>query len=72
MEFPKFIDAPLVEIGQKLPFFDEYMVGVDYMSSPLDNRARVELSVLAKFLPRTVDLEVQKSFWNGVGVFVNH
>ena len=72
MEFPYFKDAPLVEIGQKLPFYDEFMAGSDYMSSSSDNRARVQLSVLAKFLPTYGDLEVLKSFWSNVGVIVNH
>ena len=72
MELPKFIDAPLVEIGKKLPFYDEYMAGADYMSSSSGNRARVQLSVLAKFLPFNGDIELLKSFWGDVGVIVNH
>ena len=71
-ELPHFISAPLVEIGQKLPFYDEYMAGTDYMSSSSDNRARIQLSVLAKFLPTHGDLEVLKAFWSDVGVIVNH
>ena len=71
-ELPLFINAPLVEIGQKLPFYDEYMAGTDYMSSSSSNRARVQLSVLAKFLPSSGDIEVLKSFWSDVGVIVNH
>ena len=72
LELPEFIDAELVEIGQKLPFYDEYMAGMDYMSSSSDNRARVQLSILAKFLPNNGDLEVLKSFWSDIGVVVNH
>ena len=71
-ELPLFINAPLVEIGQKLPFYDEYMAGTDYMSSSSSNRARVQLSVLAKILPSSGDIEVLKSFWSDVGVIVNH
>ena len=29
LELPKFIKAELVEIGQKLPFYDEYLSGMD-------------------------------------------
>ena len=71
-ELPHFISAPLVEIGQKLPLYDEYMAGTDYMSSSSDNRARIQLSVLAKFLPTHGDLDVLKAFWSDVGVIVNH
>ena len=72
LELLYFKDAPLVEIGQKLPFYDEFMAGTGYMSSSSENRARVQLSVVAKFLPTHGDLEVLKSFWSDVGVIVNH
>ena len=48
------------------------MSGTDYMASSSDNRARIQLSVLARFLPHYGDLEVLKAFWNDVGVIVNH
>ena len=69
MELPKVIDASLVEIGQKLPFYNEYIAAANHMSSSSDNRARVQLSVIAKFLPNNGDLKVLKSFWNDA---VNH
>ena len=72
MELPNFINSPLVEIGKKLPFYDEYMAGADYMSSSSGNRARVQLSVLAKFLPSNGDIKLLKSFWSDMGVIVNH
>ena len=72
MELPKFIGAQLVENGQKLPFYYEYMTGMDYMSSSSDYRAKIQLSILAKFLPRSGDLELLRFFWNDVGVVVNH
>ena len=72
LELPFFKNAQLVEIGQKLPFYDEYMAGQDYMFSSSNSRARVHLSVLAKFLPSNGDLEVLKLFWSDVGVIVNH
>ena len=46
LELPKFKHAELVEIGQKLSFYDEYMSGADYMASSSDNRARIQPSVL--------------------------
>ena len=48
------------------------MAGMDHMSSSSDDRARVQLSVLAKVFPSNGDLEVLKSFWSDVGVIVNH
>ena len=72
LELPKFRHEVLVEIGQKLPFYEEYMSGTDYMASSSDNRARIQLSVLGRFLTHYGDLEVLKAFWNDVGVIVNH
>ena len=71
LELPNFIHVELVEIGQKLPYYDEY-VCMDYMASASENRARVQLSVLGQFLPFYSDFEVLKTFWNDVGVIVNH
>ena len=72
LELPHFIGAQSVEIGQKLPFYDEYMAGMDHMSSSSDERAKVQLSILSKVLPRSGDLELLRSFWSDVGVVVNH
>ena len=33
LELPKFRHVGLVEVGQKLPFYEEYMSGTDYMAS---------------------------------------
>ena len=67
LELPLFMDAELVEIRQKHPFYDKFMAGMDHMSSSSDR-----LSVLAKVFPSNGDLEVLKSFWSDVGVIVNH
>ena len=71
LELPNFIDAELVEIGSKLPFYDEYISGMDYMALSSKNRARVQLSVLGRFLPTYGDIEVLKRFWSDVGVIIN-
>ena len=72
LELPKFRHVGLVEIGQKLPFYEKYMSGTDHMASSSDNRARIQLSVLERFLPHYGHLEVLKAFCNDVGVIVNH
>ena len=50
LELPKFIDVPLVDIGEKLPFNEDYLRGTDYMTSSSENRARVQVSVLGHYL----------------------
>ena len=72
LEYRKFKDAQLVDIGEKLPFYDEFMAGADFMSSSSDNRARIHISVLCRFLPHHGDLDIFRNFWTDVGVVVNH
>ena len=72
LEYPKFKGAPLVDIGKKLPFYEEYMAGTDYMASSSDNRAKIQISVLCRFLVHYGDIDVLKGFWSDVGVIVNH
>ena len=72
LELPKFRDAELIDIGEKLPFYDEYMAGADHMSSSSENRARVQISVLGRFLPSYGDIDVLCNFWRDNGVVVNH
>ena len=42
------------------------------MSSSSENRARVQISVLGRFLPSYGDIDVLGSFWRDIGVVVNH
>ena len=72
VELPKFRDAELVDIGEKLPFYNEYMAGADHMSSSSENRARVQISVLGRFLPSYGDIDNLRNFWRDIGVVVNH
>ena len=72
LELSKFKDVELVDIGEKLPFYDEYRAGVNYMSSSSENRARIQISVLGRFLPQYGDIDVLRNFWRDIGVVVNH
>ena len=72
LELPKFIDEKLVNIGEKLPFYDEYLQGTDYMASSSENRARIQVSVLGNYLRSHGDISTLRSFWRDVGVVVNH
>ena len=60
LELPKFKNAELVDIGEKLPFYDGSMSGADHISSS-ENRARVQMSVLGRFLPNYGDFDVLRN-----------
>ena len=72
LELPKFQDVELVDIGEKLPFYDEYMAGADHMSSSSENRARVQISMLGRFLLSYRDIDFLRIFGRNIGVVVNH
>ena len=72
LENPKFKDVPLVDIGEKLPFYDEVMAGKDHMTSSSESRARVQISILGHFLPSFGDIGSSRSLWRDIGVVVNH
>ena len=71
-ELKYFIDEPLVDIGEKLPFYEDYIRGTDYMASSSDNRARIQISVLGNCLRSFGDISTLRNFWRDVGVIVNH
>ena len=71
-ELPNFKDVPLVDIGEKFPFYDEFMAGNDYMASSSGNRMRVQVSILSSFLPSCGNLSLLRKLWKDIGVVVNH
>ena len=72
LELPKFIDVPLVDLGEKLPFYEDYLRGTDYMTSSSENRTRVQVSVLGHYLRTHGDISALRNLWRDVGVVVNH
>ena len=72
LELPKFIEAELVDIGEKLPFYEDYMQGTQYMASSSESRVKIQMSVLGHYLRSYGDIGTLRHFWRDVGVVVNH
>ena len=72
LELPHFINCELVDIGDKLPFYEEAMAGSSYMSSSPQNLANIQISILGHFLPLSGDIQVFRTLWQQIGVVVNH
>ena len=72
LELPKFIGVELVDIGEKLPFYDDYQRGTDYMASSSENRTKVQVSVLGHYLRSFGDISTLRNQWRDIGVVVNH
>ena len=71
-EYDKFKDAELVDIGKKLPFYNEYMAGHDHLTTSSENRVRVQISVFDHFLPSFGNIGAFRGLWKDIGLEVNH
>ena len=71
-EKPKFIDVPLVEAGDRFPFFDDCMASIGGISNPDDLRTSTLISLIGTFVPRDGNISLLQKLWTRVGVFTNH
>ena len=71
-EKPFFIDVPLVEAGDRFPFFEEYMASIGGITDPDDLRISTLISLIGTFVPKDGNLSLLQSLWTKVGQFTNH
>ena len=72
LELPLFINAELVDIGEKLPFYEEAMSGAGHMASSPQNRARIQISILGHYLLLSGDISVLQTLSQYTGTVVNY
>ena len=72
LELPKFIGAELVDIGEKLPFYEDLLQGNEYMASTSESRTKIQMSVLGHYLRSYGDISALRHFWRDIVVVVNH
>ena len=71
LELPKFIQAELFDIVEKLPLYEEYLARTEYMVSSIESRLQIQISVLRHYLPMQCDVSILRGFLV-VRVMVNH
>ena len=71
-EKPLFIDAPLVNIGDKFPFYDDYVATFGGTANPDELRMTTQISLIGTFVPHGGDLSLLKSLWSQFRVFTSH
>ena len=71
LELPHFIGCELVDIRDKLPFYEEAMAGSNYMSSSPQNLAKIQINILGHFLPLSGAVQVLRTLWQQIGVIVS-
>ena len=71
-ELPKFIHAELVDLGERFPFYDDFIRG---RTTPLitpESRARTQLNIVSDFLQTEGDLGNLRNLWARISSFTDH
>ena len=71
-EKPRFESAPLVDIGPRFPFYDDYMASAGGIACPEDLRLGTQLSLIGRAVPHFGNLTILEGLWAEVGNFTNH
>ena len=64
-----FKDVPLVEAGDRFPFFEDYMTSIGGITNPDDLRTSTLISLI---VPKDGNFSLLQSLWTRVGQFTNH
>ena len=72
LELPNFIDAVLVDIGDRMPFYEDYMAGQRDVTTTPDNKVRIQICVLGSFLPVFGDISIFRGLWSNLGSVMGH
>ena len=71
-ELPKFIHVELVDIGERFPFYEDFIRG---RTTPLvtpESRARTQLSMVDDFIQSYGDITVLRSMWAKISSVTDH
>ena len=71
-EKPLVESVPLVDIGPRFPFYDEYMSSAGGLTNFEDIRSGTQISLIGRFVPYFGDLATLQGLWTEVGNFTNH
>ena len=71
-ELPHFINEELVDIGERLPFYDDYIKGSTTALVTTESRAKTQLCLVGDFAKTQGDLMVLRNLWSRMGSFTNH
>ena len=65
-ELPKFIHTDLVDVGERFPFYDDFMQGRPTAMVTPESRAKLQLSIVGDFLQSQGDFSLLKNLWSRV------
>ena len=71
-EKPLFMDVPLIDAGDRFPFFEHYMASIGGIANPDDLRTSTLISLIGTFILKDGNFSLLQSLWTKVGQFTNH
>ena len=71
-EKPYFENAPLVNVGEKFPFYDDYIANTGSHQTTEDQRASAQIALIGSFIPHDGNILLRQSLWSKVGEYMNH
>ena len=71
-ELPKFIHAELVDVGERFPFYEDYLKGNTAAVVTPQSRTKTQISLVGDFIQSQGDLTVLRRLWSRVGAFTNY
>ena len=71
-ELPLFIHAELVDIGERFPFYEDFLKGSTTALVTPDSRAKTQLCIIADFIQHQGDILLLRNLWSRIGSYTNH
>ena len=71
-QLPKFIKAELVDIGERFPFYEDFIRGTTTALVTQEARVKTQLCLVGDFIKTLGDLSVLRNMWARMGAFTNH
>ena len=67
-----FENAPLVDVGERYPFYDEYLANSEGQQTTEDQRASIQIALIGNFVPYDGNISLLQTLWSQVGEYMNH
>ena len=71
-ELPKFIHAELIDIGERFPFYDDFVKGTSTTLVTPASRAKTQIHLVGDFVQTHGDLGVLRRLWAQIGSLTNY
>ena len=71
-ELSKFIHVELVDVGERLSFYEDFVKGITTAAVIPESRTRRQLCLVGYFIHANGDLSILRNLWSRVGSYTNH